>query len=359
MKKIFVTLCLIAIIIIPQLGCNAQAPNNNQGISKSSFHLDTVCSVTIYSMEGTEGKSAEEIEKEALLLITEAFKLCDEYEGLLSKTIKTSDVYKVNNAGGRWVQVDESTLEVIKKGLEYGEISGGLFDITIGDITDLWDFHGEEQDGNKTGILPDKSKLEEAVKHVDYRNVEIKDGQVRLSDSSSSIDLGGIAKGYIADKVAQFLESEGVTSAVVDLGGNIVVIGQKGSSVSEGEGTDFAIGVADPMSDSRELLGTVSCSDKTVVTSGTYERYFEVGGVRYHHVLDPDTGFPVDTDLMSVTVIGERGASADCDGISTTCLALGKEKASRLIEETEGIGGILVDMDGQVTVIDVDEFNRA
>jgi len=340
------------------MGCDTQAPNDNQGISKSSFHLDTICSVTIYSMDGSEGKSDEEAEEEALILITDSFGLCDKYEKILSKTAAGSDIYKINNAKGEWVKVQDCTLEVLEEGLKYGRLSEGVFDITIGDVSDMWNFHEQDETGNKIGTLPDEMKLAEALKHVDYSCVEIDGNMVRLRDREARLDLGGIAKGYIADRVAEYLENNGVTSAVVDLGGNIAVIGQKGKSIDDGQGTDFSIGVADPMSDKGELIGIISCNNKTVVTSGTYERYFEIDGVKYHHVLNPDTGYPFDTDLMSVTIIGDRGTSASCDGLSTTCLALGKEKAKQLIESMENIGGILVDASGDITVINADEFEK-
>lgn len=359
MKKIFTLLCLVSILIIPQLACDSQALNNNAGVSKGSFHLDTLCSVTIYSMDGAEERSAKDNEKEALVLITDAFKLCDEYEKILSRNIEGSDIYRINHAEGEWVEVSGCTADVVEKGLKYGRISGGAFDITIGNAAELWDFHERDEAGNKTGVVPDEEKLAEAVKYVDYNNVEIDGNKIRLSGGKASLDLGGIAKGYIADRVAEYLEEKGVTSAVVDLGGNIVVVGQKGRSMADGFGTDFNVGIVSPLSDTGELLGTILCSDKTVVTSGTYERYFEADGVKYHHVLDPKTGYPADTDLLSVTIVSERGLSAECDGLSTTCLALGKEKAAELIEKSGGIGGVLVDTDGEVTVINLDGFKRA
>lgn len=359
MKRIFLLLCLVTVLIIPQGGCNSQDPNNNQGVGKSSFHLDTICSITIYSMEGAADMDADRQEQEALLLITDAFKLCDDYEKILSRTIEGSDIYNINHAQGQWVEVQDSTIEVIEKGIKYGEVSEGLFDITIGDVSQLWDFHGQDEEGRRTGTLPDEDQLSEAVKHVDYKNIEIDGNRVRLLDSRATIDLGGIAKGYIADRVAEYLEGNGVTSAIVDLGGNIVVIGEKGSSMENSQGSSFSVGVASPISDSGEILGTISCSDRTIVTSGTYERYFEIDGVRYHHVLNPQTGYPFDTDLLAVTIIGEKGASADCDGLSTTCLALGKEKASQLLEQTEGVGAILVDMDGEITTVNADDFEQA
>lgn len=350
MKKFFTILLILTIFIIPQLGCNAQ--ENNQGIEKTGFYLDTLCRITIYSMDGAGEMSDENKEKEALLRITEAFKLCDQYEKKLSRTIEGSDIYNINHAGGRPVTVDEETVQVIKKGINFGELSGGAFDITIGRVSDLWDFHQEDEDGNKTGTLPDESDLAAAVSHVDYRKIEIEGTTVRLLDSEAEIDLGGIAKGYIADKVAQYLEEQGVTSAVVDLGGNIVTIGEKGKSLEESSGSDFIIGIADPTSERGELLGTFPCRDSTLVTSGTYERYFEVDGKKYHHVLDPKTGYPKDTDLLSVTVIGGKGHSVDCDGLSTSCLALGLDDGLRLIQSIDGVEAVFVTADGKVHLSD-------
>ena len=120
MKRIFLLLCLVMVLIIPQAGCNSQDPNNNQGVGKSSFHLDTICSITIYSMEGAADMDADRQEQEALLLITDAFKLCDDYEKILSRTIEGSDIYNINHAQGQWVKVQDSTIEVIEKGIKYG-----------------------------------------------------------------------------------------------------------------------------------------------------------------------------------------------------------------------------------------------
>ena len=355
MKKVFTVLLLIVTLIIPQLGCNAQDPNNNPGVSKTSFHLDTVCTVTIYTMEGLEELSDEEQQKEALLLITDAFKLCDNYEKVLSKTIEGSDIDKLNKAKGGWVTASADTLELIKMGKEWGDKSGGVFDITIGKATDLWNFHDEDDEGNKTGTVPAQSDLKNAVAHVDYSKIEINGSKVRLADSQMQLDLGGIAKGYIADKVTEFLEKKGVTSGVVNLGGNIVVIGQKGASLTEyGEAVDFSVGIGSPTSNSGELLCTIPGADMTVVTSGTYERYFEADGKKYHHVLNPKTGYPFETDLLSVTIIGTKGNSALCDVMSTSALALGREKAVKMIKGYPDVKAVLVDADGEVTSIGIE-----
>ena len=348
MKKVLTLLILIVTLIIPQLGCNSQV--NNPGIGKSSYHLNTICAVTIYSMDGIEDLDDTQQQKESLQLITDAFALCDDYEKILSKTVEGSDVYRINHAGGQAVEVDSATIEVVNKGLEYSRLSGGAFDITIGKVSDIWNYQEMDDKGNHIGVIPEEGVISEAMNHVDYNCVIVEGNTIRLTDPMAELDLGGIAKGYIADKVAEFLESKGVTSAVVDLGGNIVVIGEKGESIDNPVGTEFKVGIADPNSEG--LLGLLECKDKTVVTSGTYERYFELDGKRYHHVLDTKTGYPADTDLLAVTIVSDKGHSVDCDGLSTSCLALGKEKGLKLIQGLDGVQAIFIDKDGKVTKSD-------
>ena len=357
-KKAVLALLIIA-LIIPQSACKSNGQNaaSNQGISKTGFFLDTVCSITIYGLADQDGKLAdmtdEELEKECYLIITDAFKLCSEYENMLSKTIETSDIARINNAEGKAVTVSDETIEVLKKGLEFGRLSGGAFDITIGKATDLWDFHDNAETGHEGGVVPAEKDLRDAISHVNYENIKIEGNGVSLTDPETEINLGGIAKGYIADKAAEYLEERGVVSAIVDLGGNIVAIGGKTSQIAasgDTQETDFKIGIKDPLSSSGGLLELIPCKNKTVVTSGTYERYFEKDGVKYHHILDVNTGYPVDTDVLSVTIIADRGKSADCDGLSTTCLALGMEKGMELVKSLEGFEAVFVDTNGRVEV---------
>ena len=371
MKKVFtkkfvkkaVLALLIVALIIPQSACksNGQNADANQGISKTGFFLDTVCSITIYGLAYEDGRLAdmrdEELEKECYLIITDAFKLCSEYENMLSKTIETSDIARINNAGGKAVTVSDETVEVLKKGLEFGGLSGGAFDITIGKATDLWDFHDNLETGHEGGKVPSEKDLKEAISHVNYENIKIEGNRVSLTDPETEINLGGIAKGYIADKAAEYLNERGVVSAIVDLGGNIVALGGKAPQLVEGsadaladEQTEFKVGIKDPTAEDGSLLGIVTCKNKTVVTSGTYERYFEKDGEKYHHILDVNTGYPVDTDVLSVTIIADRGYSADCDGLSTTCLALGMDKGMKLVKSLEGFEAVFVDTDGNVEV---------
>lgn len=371
MKKVFikkfvkkaVLALLIVALIIPQSACksNGQNADANQGISKTGFFLDTVCSITIYGLADEDGRLAdmsyEELEKECYLIITDAFKLCSQYENMLSKTIETSDIARINNAGGNAVTVSDETVEVLKKGMEFGGLSDGAFDITIGKATDLWDFHDNLESGHEGGTVPSEKDLKEAISHVNYKNIKIEGNRVSLIDPETEINLGGIAKGYIADKAAEYLKERGVVSAIVDLGGNIVALGGKAPQLVEvsadataAEQDEFKVGIKDPTAEDGSLLGIVTCKNKTVVTSGTYERYFEKDGVKYHHILDVNTGYPVDTDVLSVTIIADRGYSADCDGLSTTCLALGMDKGMKLVKSLEGFEAVFVDTDGNVEV---------
>lgn len=353
-KKLLILPAVIALVIFA--GCGS---NNNQGISKTGFFLDTVCSVTVYGIDETNGyfdyADKNEQEKQILQLITDTFKLCTEYENTLSRTIDSSDIARINNSGGESVEVCDDTIEVLKKGIEYGELSDGAFDITIGRLTDLWDFRSEEdRDDADADRIPAKDKLDEAAAHVDYRYIKITGNRVSLEDPDTEIDLGGIAKGYIADKLTAYLEENGVTSAIVDLGGNIVAIGGKADKLTGDNQSDFAVGIKDPDSTSGELLGILKCTNKTVVTSGTYERYFESGGKVYHHILDPDTGYPADTDVVSATIIADKGHSVDGDGLSTSCLALGRKKAISLIQSIDGVEAVIVDSSGSIYMSDDD-----
>ena len=305
--RIAAVVMLAASAIITQTGCG------DKELSKTDFALNTSCTITIYGMSGSDGEA----------VLDDAFKEIRRYENMLSRTVEGSDVCNINNAGGEPVEVSDDTIAVLKLSIEMGDISDGRFDITVGRLTELWNFTGDDPH------VPEQDAIDEAVKSVGYRNIEIEGSTVTLADPGAAVDLGGVAKGYIADRITDFLEEKGVSSAVINLGGNVVAMGSKG------DGSPWNIGIERPYSDRTEVIGSVESSDETVVTSGTYERKFEENGVLYHHVLDPATGYPAQTDLESVTLTAKRGNSAFCDGLSTACLILGKEKAQVLVRELQ------------------------
>ena len=220
-------------------------------------------------------------------------------------------------------------------GINYGEVSNGRFDITLGQVTDLWNFHGENP------AVPDRAAVAAALAAVDYRQIQIDGNIVSMSNPDGKINLGGIGKGFSADLAAEHLESLGVTSAIINFGGNIVAIG-------DNAGAPFKIGIKDPNSVTGEILGAVTVQDATVVTSGVYERCFEEKGKVYHHILDVETGYPVDSDVVSVTLVAPKGSSGDCDALSTTCLIYGVEEGMKLIEDVKDLEAVFVDRDGKI-----------
>lgn len=331
MNKRSVKLLLIltaVLMIISQTGCSRKTA---EPVTKQSFYFDTVCSVAVYDME-------EMSEEKALTAIDSAFKLCSHYESLLSRTRQGTDIYRINHAQGEAVECDPETVDVIRRGLYYSELSEGKFDITIGRVSDLWDFHAEEP------AVPSAEELAEAAATVNYKNVVIDGNTVRITDPQAHLDLGGIAKGYIADRVGESLEADGVKSAVISLGGNIVCIGTKPDGK---EGKAFKVGIEKPYSSRAELAGSVTAEDETVVTSGVYQRYFDKDGVRYHHILDATTGYPAQSDIVGVTLKAEKGRSADCDAMATILLIMGEERAMQCLEGMEGFEAFIITSDGK------------
>ena len=250
-------------------------------------------------------------------------------------TVEDSEISAINRAGGQPVDVSDETAELIKLGIEYGELSGGLFDITIAPASTLWDFKD-----NESGTLPDAGALKEAVTHIDYRQIQVDKDTVTLSDPDARIDLGGIAKGYIADRLKDYLEEEGVRHALINLGGNMAAVGDRYG------GGPFRIGLQKPFASEGTAMTSVEITDQSVVTSGCYERYFEKDGTIYHHILDPRTGYPIQNGLYQVTIISD--SSADGDALSTACYALGLEKGMELIESLEGIEAVFVTSDYEI-----------
>ena len=265
---------------------------------------------------------------------------CREYESLFSRTLPDSDIGRLNRSCGEWVHVDPRTLDLLKAALRYCERSWGAFDVTVAPLVEQWDF--------KNGVVPSADSLAHAARHVDWHAVEADADRcrIRLADPVGKVDLGGVAKGWIADALrGQIMDGGrfGLQGMVANLGGNIVVGGRKPAS------DVWRIGVKDPRDPSRNVA-VVPVAQGSVVTSGTYERSFERGGVLYHHVLDPKTGWPVDTDLAGATLVCER--SLDAEGYSTTVLALGRRKGARFVREHPEVEhACLVGCDGELELL--------
>ena len=345
MRRKTISIILINLLLLLLItSCGQMGGSGAEPVMKDGYYLDTVCTVTVYRMADAQGevKDAADMTEDAEAAIDEAFDLCRDLESRISRTREDSDISRINNAGGEWVDVSEETCELIQKGVEYSELSGGAFDITVGGLTEQWDFHADESEAK----LPDEEALAEAAKHVGYKSIEIDDSKVRLTDPAAKLDLGGIAKGYIGDRMTEALESRGVVSAVINLGGNVICVGGKTDT------DDFVIGVETPFSDRTEIIGKINARDKTLVTSGVYERRIEVDGKTYHHILDTKTGWPVQTDLDAVTLTADKGRSGDIDALSTICLIKGSAEGKKFIEGLEGVEGVFVMSDGSVLTTD-------
>ena len=321
-----------ALLIISQTSCssnNIGSGSSIEPVSATEYDLlNTTCTITIYDM----------VNSDASKLISESFELCREYENLLSKTIEGSDIYKLNHSTEDSVEVSDSTYELLKKALYYGNLSEGRFDVSIGKLTNLWDFKTAPH-------VPAAEDIEAALPTINYKDhVLIADHgpYVTKGHTDTEVDLGGIAKGYIADKVAGYLIEKDVEKAIINLGGNIVALGSKA------EDTQWKIGIEKPYTDRRDIVGSIEVENKTVVTSGVYERCFQENGVLYHHILDPKTGYPCTSDVNSVTLVAPVGMSADCDALSTICLMLGVEEGLKLIESIDGIEASFIDLDGEI-----------
>lgn len=293
---------------------------------------------------------------------------CLFFERAFSRTRDDSDIARAHAASPNAVPVSPQTARLVRQALGYCERSRGKFDITMGTVTSLWNFH--------TGEVPSRLALARALPHVDYRHIVLdeeslgKDSPVQgsldddalnagvsrvpsskssqptlaITDPQTILDLGGVAKGYIADDLADLFIAHGVGRFVINLGGNVVVRGGRPADASArppvAAGSPWRIGIINPL-DPAHNRAIVDMADGSVVTSGIHERRFTKGGVTYHHILDPATGMPAKTDLTSATIIAPR--SMDCDGYSTTALMLGARDAIDFVESLPGIEAVLID----------------
>ena len=330
--KPIVLLILITALLLPTLntGCTHKPPDER--MSETRFLMDTYVTLTVHGNVDPG-------------IFEEAFKLCIEYENLLSMTIENSDIWRINHAGGEAVRVDPRTIEIIEAGLKFSEVSGGMFDITVGRLTELWDFGGKQH-------VPSSEESEQVLTTIDFRQVIIEGDNVRLINPEARIDLGAIAKGYIAYKTAEFLAASGVSGALVDMGGDIVAVGSRPG------GDPWRIALRKPFGEDGEYLGVIEVMWVSVLASGIYERRFEKDGVIYHHILDPTTGYPVISDVINAVVIAETAVLGE--GLSTIAVLIGSDEAQRIFHEFHGfIGAVLVLNDGTVLEIgNVDLINN-
>lgn len=220
-------------------------------------------------------------------------KICSEKELIFSKTLENSELYQINHRATDTLTISEDMARVIETGLEFYEISEGMLDITMAPVSALWDFKSEEPK------IPEAESISEALTHVDISSVQLDGNTLSFKRADTQIDLGAFAKGYIADCLKEYLQSQGVVSAQINLGGNVLLVGSKP------DGSDWRVGIQEPFEDRGAVDRILEISDQSIVSSGIYEREFEVDGKQYFHILDPTTGYPVDTDLAQATIVSD------------------------------------------------------
>ncbi|WP_186578947.1 FAD:protein FMN transferase [Aquibacillus kalidii] len=332
MKKVVVPILLIMLISV-MVGCGSSVEGKTETdklttnpYKETAFLMGTVVTVKIYD----EDKQA---------VLKPVFERINSLAEQIATEETDSEIDKVNQkAGLQSVKVTEDVYQLIKAGLAHSTSASGSFDITIGPLTSLW--HIGFDDARK----PEQSEIDEVLPLIDYAKVELdeKEQTVFLQEKGMKLDLGAIAKGFIADQVVEVLKEHNVTTAIVDLGGNIYVLGNNPS------GEPWTVGIQDPFSARGEVIGKLPETNKSIVTSGIYERYLEVDGVKYHHLLNPVDGYPFQNKIAGVSIISDK--SIDGDALSTTVFSKGLEDGMKYLEKMEGVEAIFVSTDKKVYV---------
>ncbi len=301
---------------------------NSTITSQESYQIGTYITLSIYADAEVPGEVFDDL-----------FNLIDYYEYMTSKNIVETELNEINrNAGVAPVTVSDELYDMIRIGLEYSDVSNGLFDLSIGPLVDLWGI------GSDHAKLPTETEITNILKSVDYTKIVVDDStkSVYLSEKGMALDLGAIAKGYIADRLKDMILEKGYESAIINLGGNVLTVGGKPNS------DHWNIGVRDPESDAGSTMGVLKLKDNSIVSSGTYERFFIQDNVRYHHILNTETGYPEQNKMLSVSIISDR--SVDGDALSTTVFLLGLEKGYAYVETLENIDAVFIMEDHSVYV---------
>lgn len=325
-KRPALLLCAILLLTLFASGCGQNSEAPELPIERTGLLLGTVVQLKIY----------EPVDE---TVFDEAFALLGEIESKMSLKLEDSEINAVNRQAGIGpVRVSDETFYVIEKGLSYGALSGGRFDISIGPLVGLWGIGTEE------ARIPAPDEIGSALQTVDYAKVRLdsENKTVFLETPGMILDLGGIAKGYAADVLSELFTKKGVRHAIINLGGNVFVHGSKP------DGSPWRIGIQNPDSERYDYIGSVSASNQAIVTSGIYERFFMAGDVRYHHILSPFDGYPFNNSLAGVSII--TGKSIDADALSTVAFSLGIEEGYDLLESLEGVDGVFITRDKEIRI---------
>ncbi len=331
MKKNRKILFIITILILLIVFVASNTIFKKATYSEKYYSLDTINEVSLIDIR--KGKADK--------LLSEIGKIIININNEMSLQLPGSEISKINkNAGIKPIKVSDDVYDVVEKSLYYSKLTDGKFDISVGPLTSLWNI------GNKNAKVPSKAEIEKVLPLVNYKNIILdkKNRTIFLKNKGMKLDLGGIAKGFCADKIASFLKENDVKNAIINLGGNVYVLGKNDRN------TDFSIGIQDPSKDSTAPMASIHVSNKSIVTSGIYERFIEKDGKIYHHMLNPKTGYPFDNALSSVTIVSNK--SIDGDALSTSIYGLGLEQGIKEVKRLKNIEAIFITKDSKVYISD-------
>ncbi|MBL3716917.1 FAD:protein FMN transferase [Lactococcus garvieae] len=332
MKKLFIFLTTaVSIFLLAACSSNTDARNLlEQPIKKDATTMGTYIQVTVYD----KGKEKA---------VEEALKIAEKYDDWISVDKAGSVIAEINDkAGLQPVKVNSDIYELIKLGYNYSAKNMG-YDITIGPLSKLWNI------GFPDARKPEQAEINAVLPLINHQFLEFDEQKstVYLSQKGAKLDLGSIAKGYTAMKMVEYLKNNGVTTGIVDLGSSsIYVIGQS----PRNGGDPWTIAIKDPNDSEKSQLGILKARDQHVNTSGIYERYLEVDGHRYSHILNPKTGFPFDNDIASITLLISGEDASNGDGLSTMIYALGTKKGYEYVQTLENVQAVFVDKDSKVYI---------
>lgn len=318
-KKFFCQVASAGLLILMLTSCGNSRESlecgnvSTDAYSSTVFAMDTVMNLTVYGTEAALGKAED---------------LIVELEHEFSVTDTQSDIYNLNHNGSSVLHSD--TYELLNAALELCKRTDGMLDISIYPVVQAWGFTIDDY------RVPEKTELEHLLQFVNYETICLDETGNAVLAPGMEVDLGSVAKGYTGKRLVELLLENGVTNAVLNLGGNVQVLGAKP------DGTAWRVAITDPLGNGH--AGVVEVIDKAIITSGGYERYFEQDGVRYHHIIDPATGYPADSEFLSVTVIGDDGIV--CDALSTALFVMGPDRAAEFWNESNDFDAIFITPDG-------------
>lgn len=344
-KKTYFLPVLLLVFTLLLSGCTTQTnPPSSEPLRQTQFMMGTTITISLYDHQDES-------------ILKACFDRIAELENALSMNKENTLLDEVNSQSGITpVVVNADMFDVIKKGLYYSNLTEGSFDITIGPIVKLWNI------GFPEARVPSQEEIEQNLPLIDFSQVVLDESNqtVFLSQPGMKIDLGGIAKGFTADEMVKILKANDVEHAIIDLGGNVYTLGTKV------DGSPWKVGIQDPFNPRGQIIGYIPISNKSAVTSGIYERYLEADGKKYHHILDPSTGYPFENEIAGVTIISD--ASIDGDALSTSVFSKGIEEGLNFVNSLDGIDAIFISKDKEVYitegvrdsfVLDNEEFTLA